>query len=109
MEATEFLNHYKQPGLMDKWGHGFFEECEWDDFVRVVGYWMEKFANQRERDLREEMLLQFGDFMWRCSDSDYEYDRDLAIGFDDNGMPDSVSLEIFGRSHSDFKFKPKKK
>ena len=57
-----------------------------------------------EYKLREQMLLQFGDFMWHCSD-DEDGDRDLAIGFDDKGMPNSVSLEIFGRTHSEFTFK----
>lgn len=59
--------------------------------------------NYDEFTLRRKMLEQFGEFMWHCSDD--EGDRDLAIGFDNDGMPNSVSLEIFGRTHSEFTFK----
>ena len=61
---------------------------------------------EAEKELREQMLLQFGDFMWHCSESDEGDERSLAIGYDENGMPDSVSLEILGRNHSEFKFYP---
>ena len=32
-----------------------------------------------------------------------EEDHDLAYGYDDNGYPNSVSLIIYGRTHSEYK------
>ena len=54
-----------------------------------------------EFTLRRRMLEQFGRFMW---DVQGEADRDFAIGFNEEGMPNSVSLEIHGRTHSEFTY-----
>ena len=53
----------------------------------------------------EAILKQFGEFMWNCSDVDNDYD--LAIGYDEDGNANSVSLEIHGRTHSEFKLTQK--
>lgn len=37
-------------------------------------------------------------------DGNIDHDRGYAIGFDADGIPNSVSLEIFGRTHSDLSF-----
>ena len=61
---------------------------------------IEKYAAIKEKRIREKMLLEFGKYTWLVEEDE---DRDLAIGFNDNGMPDSVSLEIHGRNHAGFK------
>ena len=67
---------------------------------------MEAYASQNTLNQDKEMenlLLQFGDFMWHCSDGGN--DCDLAIGYNDNGKPNSVALIIHGRTHSEFTIK----
>ena len=71
-----------------------------------VKTWLKKLPLLLPSDEREQMLLQFGEFMWHCSEANEDDERDLAIGYDENGLPNSVSLEIFGRTHSEFKFIP---
>jgi len=58
--------------------------------------------------LKEDMLLQFGDFMWHCSEAEEGDERDLSLGYDKEGNPNNVTLEIFGRTHSGFTYIPKK-
>ena len=74
-------------------------DISWDDYVD--GF---KACLLLRLEREEELLKQFGEFMWECSASEGE--RDIAIGYDENGKANSVSLEIYGRTHSEFKFTP---
>jgi hypothetical protein len=58
-------------------------------------------AREQIIEILETQLKDIADFMWGWVEND-EYD--VAIGYNDNGYPNSVSLIIHGRTHSDFKF-----
>ena len=57
-------------------------------------------AKERAIEDRLKMLKQIGEYIWEHSLNDTE--ASLAFGYNKNGLPDSVSLEICGRTHSEF-------
>ena len=63
---------------------------------------------EKERNLREDMLLQMGHFMWILGEDEQDQEeRSLLIGYDESGMPDEICLDIFGRTHAQFRYAPK--
>jgi len=56
---------------------------------------------------RESLFNQMAMQIWDCYMEDEDgniNERECAIGYDENGVPNSVSLVIYGRTHSDMEF-----
>jgi len=71
-----------------------------------------EYAQQESRDeiIKDRMAIleDLATRMWYTEEeiksiSEASEDYDLAYGYDDNGHPNSVSLIIYGRTHSDYK------
>jgi len=61
--------------------------------------WKELASGSEVHQWLLELLTCIAVDFWDVGDEE----RDMGIGFDENGLPNSVSLEIHGRTHADFK------
>ena len=67
---------------------------------------MEQYAKAQLIKDREKLFREIAQQLWEVNESIYSEseDRNYAIGYDDNGIPNLVSLEIYGRTHSELSF-----
>ena len=78
-----------------------------DDAIELILQAFKEVAEAQRIADREDLFKQFAINVWGCYMEDEDgniNERECAIGYDENGVPNSVSLEIYGRSHSDFGF-----
>ena len=98
MEKQEFI---------EKWGLNVYGAPSISELMSDLESVIQAEVEKREKQLREDMLKQMGHFMWILGEDEQDQEeRSLLIGYDEKGMPDSVALDIFGRTHADFRYIP---
>ena len=67
---------------------------------------LEQYVKEQLIKDREKLFREIAEQLWEVNESIYSEneERDYAIGYDENGIPNSVSLEIYGRTHSELSF-----
>lgn len=64
-----------------------------------------KTLKEQTVDIIEEILTQFGRYMWNNGNEEcWGQYRAISIGYSDDGIPHSVNLELYGRTHAGFCF-----
>jgi len=72
----------------------------------ILNDWLEQYVKAQLIKDREKLFREIAQQLWEVNESIYSEseDRNYAIGYDDNGIPNLVSLEIYGRTHSELSF-----
>jgi len=88
------LNYYRQT-------HFIFDKSELISLLETA--MRDAIIQDREKIFRE-IAMQSRDVGMEDESGNIDHERSCLIGFNNEGIPNSVGLDIYGRTHSDMSF-----